>query len=128
MRHSSGFTITELVIFLALIIGLTGLFLLQRQTSAAGARDDQRKIAINTIDYALRQSYFTTHEAYPRRIEKDTLAAIDPALLKDPSGRMIGAYDSDYRYEPAQCEGNACKAFTLRANLEREADFVKQAD
>lgn len=124
MHARSGFTITELVLLITLLTIGTGIYLFQKQTLEAASRDDQRKTAINAIDYALRKEYFPSHKSYPRTLTEKTLTTLDPSLLTDPSGRMIDTTQSDYRYEAAQCTGEACLSYTLRADLEREADYT----
>lgn len=127
MRTSRGFTVIELIIAIALIALAGAVFFNQKQTLEAESRDLQRKTAINTIDYALREVYFPKHGAYPRVVNQQTLQVVEPGHFKDPAGRDISQPNSDYRYEPAQCQGDKCQAYQLRTVLEREADFVKDS-
>ena len=43
----------------------------------------------------------------------------------DANGHKIGKSESEYRYEATGCDNNKCKGYTLRADLEKEDDFVK---
>jgi prepilin-type N-terminal cleavage/methylation domain-containing protein len=120
-----GFTVIELLVAVA-VLGLAGtVFLIQKNDLKTSARDNDRKTAINAIYYNLEKVYYPANKSYPRVINDKTVNAIDPALLKDPRGAKIGENGSDYRYEPSGCDGDACKGYSLRANLEREDDFVK---
>ena len=120
-----GFTVIELLVAVV-VLGLAGtVFLIQKNDLKTSARDNDRKVAINAIYYNLEKVYYPANKSYPRVINDKTVTAIDPALLKDPRGQAIGENGSDYRYEPSGCDGDACKGYSLRANLEREDDFVK---
>ncbi len=90
-------------------------------------RDNDRKTAINAMHYSLEEVYFKANNAYPRTINPDNLRSLDPELFKDPYGRNISDPASDYRYEPSGCEGDSCKRYILRADLEHESDFVKNS-
>ncbi len=51
---------------------------------------------------------------------------MDKAVFNDPDGVTIGDGESDYRYEGKNCIDDTCDGYSLRANLENEADFVKE--
>lgn len=125
MKHNQGFTVIEvLVVTLFLSVATTVLFM-QKNDIAATHRDDTRKIAINAMHYNLEEVYFPKNKNYPLEITDKTVAAIDPTLLTDPDGKKIGDKDSDYRYEGINCTNDACQSYRIRADLEKEADFVK---
>lgn len=130
-RQSSrahGFTVVELIIAIIFLAGAGALFLIQKQNVEAINRDTQRKTAINAMYYNLKEVYFTANQSYPRTISSANLKAMDPALLKDPNGKAAGEQDSQYRYLPSGCNGDACTGFMLRTTLERESDYIKQND
>ena len=77
--------------------------------------------------YNLEEVYYVANNSYPKVISGDNLKAMDPELLKDPDSVAIGEQSSNYRYEPSGCNGEVCTSYTLRADLENEADFVKNA-
>ncbi|MET0980294.1 MAG: type II secretion system protein [Candidatus Saccharimonadales bacterium] len=125
MKRSQGFTVIE-VIVVTLFLGIaTTVLFIQKNNLAATARDDQRKIAINAMYYSLEEVYFEKNKNYPVEITDKTITAIDPTLLTDPNGMKIGDKDSNYRYEGVNCTNDSCKGYTLRADLEKEADFIK---
>lgn len=125
MKHSHGFTVIE-VIVVTLFLGIaTTVLFVQKNNIAATHRDDQRKIAINAMYYSLEESYFTKNKSYPVEITDQTTTTVDPSLLTDPNGKKIGDKDSNYHYEGINCTNDTCKGYTLRADLEKEADFIK---
>ena len=58
---------------------------------------------------------------------ESTRKGLDPALLADPTGKKIGESESNLRYEPRNCTDGKCRGYTLRADLEKEADFIKDS-
>lgn len=125
-KHTSGFTVVELLIAIVFLIAAGALFLIQRNNIEATNRDTQRKTSINAMYYNLREVYFVQNKSYPRTISAENLKAMDPALFKDPHGKAVGEQDSDYRYLPSGCNGDTCSGFSLRARLERESDYIKE--
>ncbi|MBQ9019854.1 type II secretion system protein [Candidatus Saccharibacteria bacterium] len=121
-----GFTILELVIVILFASLLFVLFFLQKQNVDAMDRDDKRKTAINAMYYALEESFRPQNGYYPESISEKNLTVIDPNLFTDPSGILLGQQGSSYHYEPANCTEGKCKEYTLRATLEKEADYVKR--
>jgi hypothetical protein len=69
--------------------------------------------------------YYPANGYYPSTVSSSNLTAIDPSLFTDPNNNKIGTAGSDYSYTPTNCVNNQCTAFTLRATLENEADYVK---
>ncbi|MDB5187084.1 MAG: hypothetical protein JWM07_556 [Candidatus Saccharibacteria bacterium] len=125
MKHNPGFTVIEvLVVTLFLSIATTVLYM-QKNDIAATHRDDTRKIAINAVYYNLEEVYFPKNKNYPLEITDKTVTALDPALLTDPDGKKIGNKDSDYRYEGINCTNDSCQSYRIRADREKEADFIK---
>ncbi len=131
-----GFTVIELVLVAGFLIFAGSLFWIQTNNLQTEQRDEKRKIAINAIYYSLEESYFKANNYYPEYIEDETLTTLDPELLVDQAGIKLGqtvatiedqevSVQSEYRYEPTSCVDGKCKAYTLRADLESEDDFVK---
>lgn len=115
----------EIIVAVAFLIFAGGLLVVQKKDIEAANRDNSRKAAINAMYYNLEELYFPAHSSYPRSISPDNLKAMDPDLFEDPQGVKLGEQGSNYRYEGTNCEGETCKSYTLRADLEREGDFVK---
>ena len=89
-------------------------------------RDENRKIAINAMYYALEEGYYAENSAYPETIESESvLPWIDPQLFTDPNGFTLWQEDSDYSYEGTNCENAKCKSYTLRAKMEKEDFYIK---
>lgn len=125
MKRSSGFTVIELVIVIAFLAFASVLFFMQKNNLEVAYRDTQRKTAINAMYYGLEEVFYAKHKYYPATVTKDNLTSIDPALFTDPNGKKIGDSDSNYRYEPTNCNNDECQSYTLRSTLENEADYVK---
>jgi len=128
MKSSRGFTVIELVIVVAFFAAASVLFFVQKNHVEVAARDDARKTAINAMYDSLEEVYYKQHNAYPRTINSEILPSVDPNLFKDPNGVKIGESGSNYRYEGLNCNGDTCKSYTLRADLEAEGDFVKSSN
>ena len=127
MKTSSGFTVVELLVSIV-FLGVIGTLLFQQQQAVRIIhRDQDRKVAINAIHYNLEEVVKPGIGGYPRVLSAAQLKAMDKALLKDPFGVLIGEPTSDHRYQPTGCNGSdVCSGYTLRADLEREADFIKK--
>lgn len=121
----SGFTVIELIFIIVLIGAAAVLFFVQKNNLQMAAQDEVRKTSINAMYYSLEEVYFKEHKSYPRVINETTLPSVDPDLFKDPNGVKIGESESDYRYEPLDCDGNVCQKYTLRTILHSEDDFIK---
>lgn len=124
-KHAPGFTVIEIIVVVLFLSVATALLLIQRENLAATHRDDQRKTAINAIYYTLEEVYYPKNGHYPAQITSETLPAVDPDLLVDPNGITINGPGADYHYEGSNCNNDTCQSYTLRAELEKEADFVK---
>lgn len=125
MKYSRGFTVIELLIVVVLFSTASIIFFMQKNNVETAARDEQRKTSINAMYYGLEEVYFKQNSSYPRVINETILPSVDPDLFKDPSGTKIGEADSNYSYEATNCDGDACKAYTLRTTLEKEDDYIK---
>lgn len=128
MKHQRGFTVIEILVTVAFIAAAATIFLIQKNDIETSNRDKQRKTAINAMYYALEKVYIKQYGYYPQRVDERALASVDPTLLKDPHGKMIGEQGSEYRYEPSGCENGKCKSYVLRADLEKEQDYIKNSD
>lgn len=125
MKRESGFTVIE-IIAVVVFLGLAAILLLiQRADLAATQRDNLRKTAINAMYYNLEEVFYQTNKYYPAKIDSATLKAMDPGLFTDPNKVKMNESGSDYRYEGTNCTNDHCRSYTLRADLEREADYVK---
>lgn len=126
MKSSRGFTVVELLVVIILISAASVIFFVQKNNVVVAAHDATRKTAINAMYYSLEEVYFKKNGHYPQTINSTVLPSVDPNLFTDPNGIKIGESDSDYRYEPTNCNNDACASYTLRATLENEADYVKK--
>lgn len=121
----NGFTILELIIVVVFVIAAGTIFYVQKRDLEVQARDSTRKTAINAMYYNLEDVYYQAHKAYPQTLTTEQMKGLDPSILKDPEGVAIGDQNSDYSYEAKDCANGQCKSYTLRADLEHEADYVK---
>lgn len=124
-NKSHGFTIIELVFIIIIVGAASVIFFIQKNNLQAIGNDDTRKIAVNAMYYGLEEVFYTTNKYYPQTISGDNLKSVDPALFTDPGGIMLGTAGSDYLYSPTNCSNSRCKSYTLKATLEKEADFIK---
>ena len=127
MKKKSGFTILELVIVSLFASLALVLFFVQKSNMDAMKRDEDRKIAINAMYYALEEGFYTQNKYYPETISESNLTVMDPALFTDPNGVNLGQEGSNYTYTPANCEDGKCKEYTLRAELEKEEAYIKKS-
>jgi prepilin-type N-terminal cleavage/methylation domain-containing protein len=132
-----GFTVIELVVVIAFLIFAGILFFVQKNNLEVAGRDDKRKTAINAMYYGLEESFYKQNGYYPAEINDKNLTTLDSKLFTDPNGIKLGQtsekindedipVQSEYRYEPT-CTDSKCKSYTLRADLEAEADYVKKS-
>jgi type II secretory pathway pseudopilin PulG len=125
MKRSQGFTVIELIVAVLFLGIAASILLVQKANLSATHRDDQRKVAINAMYYNLEEVYHAKNGYYPSKIDSKTLTAMDPSLFTDPDGSAMTDQKSDYRYEPTNCDNDKCQGYTLRASLEKEADYTK---
>lgn len=122
-----GFTVIELLSLVLLLVVIGAVFWSQKTNIETAARDDKRKTAINSMYYSLEEVYYPIHKNYPKTLSSATLTSVDPAIFKDPSGKVLGKADSDYRYEGKDCDDSGCKSYILRTKLQNEADYTKNS-
>lgn len=127
VHRQTGFTAIELIVAIIILLGAGFIFLFQKNDIQTTHRDSIRKISINAIHYNLEEIVYPVAGGYPKNLNTDKLRAMDSDLLKDPMGTMIGDKGSDFSYEPSSCNGEICAHYTLRSNLEKEADFTKKS-
>ncbi len=127
MQSKKGFTLIELMIVCTFAALLVVIFFIQKSNVDAMNRDDDRKVAINAMYYALEEYYYPKYGHYPAKISEDVLPVIDPQLFTDPSGINLGIDGSSYSYEAANCNAaNECREYILRAQLEKEDIYIKK--
>lgn len=127
MNTKKGFTLIELMIVGAFATLLVVLFFIQKANVDAMNRDDDRKVAINAMYYALEEYFYPQYGYYPANISEENLPVIDPELFTDPIGINLGVDGGSYTYEPANCNSsNECREYTLRAQLEKEDVYIKK--
>lgn len=124
-KHNNGFTVIELIFTILLLSFACILFFTQKQSTEATSRDDKKKTAINVIYYSLEEVFYNSNKYYPQNITSEILPSVDPELLKDSKDLLINTAGSAYNYSPTDCLDNKCKKYTLKASLEKEADFIK---
>ena len=125
MKSKKGFTVLEIIIVAAFASLLLILFFIQKSNIDAMERDEDRKTAINAMYYALEESFYAKNGYYPEEISEENIKVIDPALWTDPNGINLGTEGSSYSYTPANCKNGKCKEYTLKAELEKEDNYVK---
>ena len=125
MNKKHGFTIIEIIIVAIFASLLLILFFVQKSNLDAMERDEKRKTAINAMYYALEESFYKDHNYYPETISEENIKVIDPSLWTDPNGINLGDAASSYSYTPANCENGKCKEYMLKADLEKEDDYIK---
>lgn len=125
MNTKKGFTVLEIIIVSCFATLLLVIFFIQKSNIDAMKRDEDRKIAINAMYYALEESFFTEHGYYPEYISEDNIKVIDPSLWTDPMGYNLGDPQGSYFYEPANCQDGKCKEYILKAILEKEDTYTK---
>lgn len=125
MKMKKGFTVLELIVVAVFASLLFVLFFVQKSNLDALERDEDRKVAINAMYYALENSFYKEHKYYPEEISEENITVIDPELWTDPEGYNLGDPLSSYHYEPANCENGHCKEYVLKADLEKEDTYIK---
>lgn len=126
MKTRQGFTVIEVIVVVIFLVIALGLFIAQKTSVDAAIRDTERKTAVNAMYYSLEEVYYEKAGYYPQELAPDTLTAIDPELMSDPEGYEIGDGNSSIQYESNGCSlDGKCTGYTLRAQLEREGEYVK---
>ena len=125
MKNKSGFTLIEFALVVCFVSLVTVFFFIQKANLDAYNRDADRKTAINAMYYALEESFYKANNYYPEQISETNLTVISPELWTDPDGYNFGDSLSSYSYETANCFQGKCKEYTLKAVLEKEADYIK---
>lgn len=125
-KFSSGFTVIEIIVIALTFAILAVLFIIQFNNLQAKNRDATRKTAINSMYYTLEEVHFRDHNYYPTKLTTENMPSVPESLLKDRNDVMVGEEGSEYRYEPTDCLDNKCSSYTLRAELEKEDDFIKK--
>jgi len=125
--NQRGFTVIELLLVTAVLAIIGAVFWQQFNSVQAAARDNERRHAINSMYYNLEDIFYAKNKFYPKTITEKNLTAMEKGLFTDPNGAKLGDSQSDYRYEPINCSGDKCKGYTLRADMEKEADFVRES-
>ncbi|MBQ2672413.1 type II secretion system protein [Candidatus Saccharibacteria bacterium] len=120
-----GFTILEISIVAVFASLLLILFFVQKTNIDAMERDEDRKIAINAMYYALEESFYKENGYYPESISESNIKVIDPALWTDPLGYNLGDPQSSYSYEAMDCNNGKCKEYILKSQLEKEDTYIK---
>ena len=126
MNKKQGFTILEVIVVGVFVTLLFIFFFIQKSNIDAMDRDEKRKTAINAMYYAIEEGYYQEHRYYPEEITEEVLTVIDPELFTDPNGLYINSDYSSYSYEATNCKDGKCKGYTLRAELEKEDDYIKR--
>ncbi len=122
-----GFTVIEILFVAAFLIAAAVVLFIQLDKISIQDFNNQKKTAINAIYFSLEEGFYPVNGHYPEVIEDDTLKTMDSALLTDPYDIRLGEPGSAYRYEPKGCKDGKCSAYTLRATLDGESDFVKES-
>jgi type II secretory pathway pseudopilin PulG len=125
MKRSHGFTVIEVIVVALFLSVATVVLFIQRNHLTTTQRDDQRKTAINAMYYSLEEVYFAKNGYYPAEISDKVLPSVDPSLFAEPNGVKPGDKNANYRYEGVNCDNDKCKGYSLRADLEKEADYIK---
>lgn len=125
MKRSQGFTVIEIIAVIIFLSLAVFLLVSQQGTINAAQRDSTRKTALNAMYYNLEEVFYAKNGYYPYKIDSTVLTAMDPALFTDPNGIKMNQPGSSYTYVSTNCTDNKCKSYTLKAQLEKEADYVK---
>lgn len=138
-KHTNGFTVVEIILAVLVLSILTFFFIDQKANLQKTSRDQQRKIAINTMSYALQKGFYKQYGYYPRTISRDNLKTVDPVLFTDPNGNTLNGdscnqkdanSDSgcDYHYVASDCDNEGrCKQFALTSQMELEQTYRKSS-
>jgi type II secretory pathway pseudopilin PulG len=126
INNQSGFTIIELLVFITVVLAITIIAASNIRDLRANNRDQESKIDINATAYQL-EVFHEKNNYYPEKIEVKTIPGLEEKSIKDRNNLTISELGSSYTYKPSGCSEGKCKNFELKANLEKEAPFVKQS-
>ena len=125
--RQKGFTVIELIVAMLFLIAAGVVLFFQLDGIYMQQLNSDRKTAINAMYFSLEEGFYPKNHFYPEVIKDDTLPTMNKELLTDPYGVRLGEPNSAYRYEPTDCNEGKCKSYTLRATLDKEADFVRES-
>ena len=126
INKQSGFTIIELLVFITVVLAITIIAASNIRDLRANNRDQESKIDVNATAYQL-EVFHEKNNYYPEKIEAKTIPGLEEKSIKDRNNLTINELGSSYTYKPSGCSEGKCKNFELKANLEKEAPFVKQS-
>lgn len=126
MKNIFGFTVIEFLVGIAAISIIAVVALTNIRTLRAENRDTASKADINTLVFQL-ESFYEKNGYYPQAINSQTLTNLDSETFKDSHGETINQGSTLYVYSPGNCTENKCKNYEIRAELEREAPYVKES-
>ncbi|MCB9822043.1 type II secretion system protein [Candidatus Nomurabacteria bacterium] len=126
ITNQSGFTIIELLVFITVVLAITIIAASNIRDLRANNRDQESKIDINATAYQL-EVFHEKNNYYPEKIEAKIIPGLEEKSIKDRNNLTISEPGSSYTYKPSGCSEGKCKNFELKANLEKEAPFVKQS-
>lgn len=115
------FLVGLLVISIVAVVALTNI-----RSIRAENRDTQSKKDMNTLAFQL-ETFYQKNGYYPSTVNSTTLAGVDSETFKDSRGQTINQDSVLYAYTPVSCTDTKCRGFELKAELEREAPFIKQS-
>ena len=81
MKNSKGFTVVEVMVAVLVLVVLTVFFVVQRSGLEETTRDQERKMAINSMYYSLTEGFYKDNGYYPESISRDKLPTVDPTLF-----------------------------------------------
>jgi prepilin-type N-terminal cleavage/methylation domain-containing protein len=122
MKRNHGFTIIELLTVLTLTVIVTSLLITQKSSVDASLRDKDRKAALNSIYYGLKEGYYPTHQSYPSTINKKILPYTNPDTFSTVGDDIFAIH-----YIGKNCSDGKCQGFELKVKLEKEATYSKTA-
>jgi prepilin-type N-terminal cleavage/methylation domain-containing protein len=123
-KPTSGFTIVEIMIALAIVAIFVTMPILAYSNYARSQRDIKRKSDINQIQQVLEQ-YKASTGTYPTTDNFDTVLVTNgylPELPKDPTeGKTVSGTDLLYTYEYLSEDGSSYQISTLLENKDKTA-------
>jgi type II secretory pathway pseudopilin PulG len=127
MKRERGFTVIEAIMAVAVLVIIGVFFFIQKNELETTARDQARKVAINSMYYGLTEVFYKENKYYPTSIDASTLRSVEPGLFNDTNGNVINTPGGEYFYEGINCNIDGhCVSFKLTARLEKEAEYIRQ--